>query len=258
MPSDSRAFPRAFYDRTYSDRGNMNIEGSVALVTGANRGLGRAFTRLLLDNGAARVYAGARDPASVTDRDVIPIQLDVTSMSAIEAAAELCSDVTLVVNNAGISTGTSVLASDAIDAGRREMDTNVFGSLAMSRAFAPVLSANGGGALVNVLSVLSWLAAPSTALYSASKAAAWSVTNSLRVELHAQGTLVVGVHCASLDTDMAAHVEAPKLAPERVVELTLEAIELGRSEVIADDITRQVKAALAADVTALYPALAAS
>ena len=236
----------------------MDIEGAVALVTGANRGLGRAFTRTLLDHGAARVYAGARNPASMTDRDVIPVQLDVTSPSAIAAAAERCSDVTLVVNNAGISTGTSVLAVDALDAGRREMETNVFGTLAMSRAFAPVLAANGGGALVNVLSVLSWLAAPSTALYSASKAAAWSLTNSLRVELQPQGTLVVGVHCAYLDTDMAAHVDVPKLAPERVAELTLEAIEQGRSEVMADEITRQVKTALAADVHALYPALAAS
>ena len=236
----------------------MDIEGSIALVTGANRGLGRAFTRVLLEHGAARVYAGARDLASVTDGDVTPVELDVTSMATIEAAAARCSDVTLVVNNAGISTGTSILAVDALDAGRREMDTNVFGPLAVSRAFAPVLAANGGGALVNVLSVLSWLAAPSTALYSASKAAAWSVTNSLRVELRAQGTLVVGVHCAYLDTDMAAHVEAPKLAPERVVEQTLDAIEQERVEVIADDISRMVKAALSDEVTALYPALAAS
>jgi NAD(P)-dependent dehydrogenase (short-subunit alcohol dehydrogenase family) len=236
----------------------MNIEGSVALVTGANRGLGRAFTRLLLEHGAAKVYAGARDPASVTDRDVTPVQLDVTSMSDIAAAAQRCSDVTLVVNNAGVSTGTGVLAADALDAGRREMDTNVFGTLAVSRAFAPVLAVNGGGALVNVLSVLSWVAAPSTALYSASKAAEWSLTNSLRVALHPQGTLVVGVHCGYLDTDMAAHVDAPKLAPEHVVELTLEAIEQGSTEVLADDISRHVKAALAADVTALYPTLAAS
>ena len=228
----------------------MNIEGSIALVTGANRGLGKSFTRLLLEHGATRVYAGARDPASVTDDDVTPVELDVTSMSTIEAAAARCSDVTLVVNN--VATPRSIVTL------RREMETNVFGTLAVSRAFAPLLAANGGGALVNVLSVLSWLAAPSTALYSASKAAAWSVTNSLRVELHPQGTLVVGVHCAYLDTDMAAHVEAPKLAPERVVELTLDAIERGRSEVIADDISRQVKAALADEVTALYPALAAS
>src|SRR3954465_2552738 len=205
MRSESRAFASESYNETHLMRKGrcMDIEGSIALVTGANRGLGRAFTRLLLEHGAAHVYAGVRDPASVTDGDVTPIELDVTSMSTIEAAAVRCSDVTLVINNAGISTGTSILAADALDAGRREMDTNVFGPLAVSRAFAPVLAANGGGALVNVLSGLSWWAAPSTALYSASKAAAWSVTNSLRVELRPQGTLVVGVHCAYLDTDMA-------------------------------------------------------
>jgi len=236
----------------------MKIEGSTVLVTGANRGLGHAFTRVLLDHGASKIYAGARDPGSVRDADVTPVRLDVTSMTDVVAAAESCADVTIVVNNAGISTGSSVLAVDALDAGRREMDTNVFGTLAVSRAFAPVLAANGGGALVNVLSVLSWLAAPSTALYCASKAAAWSITNSLRVELHAQGTLVVGVHCAYLDTDMTAGIDAPKLAPERVARSTLDAIEAGRTEVLADDISRQVKEALAADVGVLYPMLAAS
>jgi NAD(P)-dependent dehydrogenase (short-subunit alcohol dehydrogenase family) len=236
----------------------MAIEGSVALVTGSNRGLGRAFSRLLLEHGAAKVYGAARDPSTVILDGVVPVRLDVTSPSDIAAAVERCADVTLLVNNAGISTGTRVLAADALEAGRREMETNVFGTLAMSRAFAPVLAANGGGALVNVLSVLSWLALPPTALYSASKAAEWSVTNSLRVELQRQGTLVVGVHCGFLDTDMAATVNAPKLAPERVVELTFEAIRLGRHEVLADDTTRHVKTALAADVTALYPTLVAS
>ena len=236
----------------------MKIEGSVAFVTGANRGLGKAFARLLVEHGARKVYAGARDPVSVTDPGVIPVQLDVTSRADVEAAARSCRDATLVINNAGISTGMSVLAADALDEGRRDMDTNVFGTLAVSQAFAPVLEANGGGALVNVLSVLSWLAAPSTALYSASKAAEWSLTNSLRVELHRQGTLVVGVHCAYLDTDMAAHLGVPKLAPERVVELTFETIERGEPEVLADDISRQVKAGLAAGITALYPMLASS
>jgi NAD(P)-dependent dehydrogenase (short-subunit alcohol dehydrogenase family) len=236
----------------------MAIEGSIAFVTGSNRGLGRAFSRLLLEHGASKVYGAARDPATVTLPGVTPVQLDVTTQSDVAAAAERCPDVTLLVNNAGISTGTRALAPNALEAGRREMETNVFGTLAMSRAFAPILAANGGGALVNVLSVLSWLALPPTALYSASKAAEWSLTNSLRVELQRQGTLVVGVHCGFLDTDMAASVNAPKLAPEQVVELTLEAIRLGRHEVLADDTSRHVKAALSGDVTALYPTLAAS
>lgn len=231
----------------------MDIEGSVALVTGANRGLGLAFTRLLVARGAATVYGGARDPSTITTDGVTPIALDITSSSSIAAALEACGDVRLLVNNAGISTGTGVLAPDALEQGRREMETNVFGTLAMSRAFAPTLGANGGGAIVNVLSVLSWFSAPPTAMYSASKAAAWSLTNSLRVELHPQGTLVVGVHCAYLDTDMAARVEAPKLAPERVVELTLEAIRRDEPEVLADETTRHVKSALAGDLIALYP-----
>ena len=185
----------------------MDIEGSTVLVTGANRGLGHAFARLLVERGAAKVYAAARKPATVTLDGVTPIRLDVTSAADIAEVAERCHDVTLLVNNAGISTGTPALGADAVDAARREMETNFFGTLAVSRAFAPVLAANGGGALVNVLSVLSWFTLPATAMYCASKAAAWSLTNALRVELAAQGTLVVGVHCGFIDTDMASAVE---------------------------------------------------
>ncbi len=236
----------------------MDIEGSVVLVTGANRGLGHALTRALLERGAAKVYGGARDPDSVTVPGVIPVRLDITSPADVAAAAATCADVTLVVNNAGISTGTAPLAADAIDGARREMETNFFGTLAMSAAFAPVLGANGGGALVNVLSVLSWLASPSTAMYCASKAAAWSLTNSLRVELQGQGTLVVGVHCAYLDTDMTARIEAPKTAPEIVAGLALDAVAAGRYEVVADEVSRRVRSALSGDVALLYPTLAPS
>ena len=236
----------------------MNVEGSVALVTGANRGLGEAFTRLLLDNGAAKVYGGARDPGSITVPGVVPVALDITSPDDVAAAAALAHDVTLVINNAGISTGTGVLADDALAGGRLEFETNVFGPLAVSRAFAPVLAANGGGAIVNVLSVLSWLAMPPAAMYSASKAAAWSLTNSLRVELAPQGTLVVGVHVGFMDTDMAAHVDAPKVSPESVAEATLEALRDGRPEVLADDTSRFVKAQLSGALADLYPSLVPS
>lgn len=236
----------------------MNVEGSVALVTGANRGLGRAFTRMLLENGAAKVYGGARDPGTITVPGVLPVALDITSAGDVKAAAALAGDVTILINNAGISTGTGVLTDDAIERGRLEIDTNVFGSLAVSRAFAPILAANGGGAIVNILSVLSWLAMPPAAMYSAAKAAAWSLTNSLRVELAPQGMLVVGVHVGFMDTDMAAGVDAPKVTPESVVDATLDALRDGRPEVLADDTSRFVKAQLSGGLEDLYPTLVPS
>ncbi len=155
----------------------MDITGSVALVTGANRGLGKSLCASLLERGASKVYAGARDISSVTMDGVEPILLDITSPADIEAAALRCGDVTLLVNNAGIGTGTSALADNAAEMAQREFDTNVLGPLAMSRAFAPILGANGGGAIVNVLSVLAWFSAPGSALYCAAKAASWSLTN---------------------------------------------------------------------------------
>lgn len=233
----------------------MNIEGTVALVTGANRGLGAAFCRALLDRGAAKVYAGARDLATLDLDGVEPVQLDVTSADDVAAAAQRCSDVTLLVNNAGIGTGTSILADDALNNARREFETNVFAPLALSRAFAPTLAANGGGAIVNVLSVLSWLSMPSTAIYCASKAAGWSLTNALRQELAAQHTQVLGLYVGYIDTDMAAGIEAPKSDPADVAGQTLDGVESGAHEVLADDISRHVRAALSSDLTALYPQL---
>jgi NAD(P)-dependent dehydrogenase (short-subunit alcohol dehydrogenase family) len=233
----------------------MQIEGSVALVTGANRGVGRAFARALLDRGARTVYAGARDPGSVTDPGVTAIRLDITDPAQVAAAAERYRDVTLLINNAGVSRGGSVLTGDPARI-RDDFETNVFGTLAVSRAFAPVLAANGGGALVNVLSVLSFLVTPGSGSYSASKAAQWSLTNALRLDLHEQGTQVVGVHMGYLDTDMTAALDVPKGRPEDLVDQVLDAVAAGREEVLADEVTRRVKSALAGDLSALYPALA--
>lgn len=236
----------------------MQIEGAVVLVTGANRGLGAAFCRALLDRGAATVYGAARDPSSVRQTGVVPVPLDITVASDIAAAAERCGDVTLLVNNAGISTGTSALAEHAIERGRLEFETNVIGPLAMSRAFAPVLAANGGGAIVNVLSVLSWFSAPNTALYCAAKAASWSLTNALRLELASQRTQVLALHVGYMDTDMTAGVSAPKSSPDDVAAGTLDALAAGAHEFLADDVSRQVRSALSADLSALYPQLARS
>lgn len=223
----------------------MQLKDSVVFVTGANRGLGLAFAQAALAAGARKVYAAARDPASVTLPGVVPIQLDVGNAEQVAAAVRDCGDVTLLVNNAGISMGSSFLASpDAIAAARAEFEVNFFGPWALASAFAPVLKANGGGAIVNVLSALSWVSFPSVATYSASKSAAWSLTNGLRNELRAQGTQVVALHVGYMDTDMTRGLDTPKSSPADVARVTLEGVEAGAFEVLADDISKQIKQSL--------------
>lgn len=226
----------------------MQLKDSVVFITGANRGLGLAFAKAALGAGAKKVYAAARDPASVTLPGVHPVALDVTRPEQAEAAARACGDVTLLINNAGISRGVSLLGTpDAFDGARAEFETNFFGPWALARAFAPVLAANGGGAIINVLSVLSWLSLPSAATYSASKSAAWSLSNGLRGALRGQGTQVLSLHVAFMDTDMTSKVQGPKASPDAVVLEAFEALEAGRFEVLADDLTRQVKQGLSTD-----------
>lgn len=225
----------------------MDIKGSVALVTGANRGLGLAFARALLERGARKVYAAARDPGSITLPGVVPVRLDVTDVAQARALARELGDVTLLINNAGISQRASLLGADALDAARAQLETNYIGPLVLANAFAPVLARNGGGAIVNVLSVLSWVSLPGTATYSASKAAAWAFTNALRTELSAQNTEVVALHVGYIDTDMAAQVDAPKSTPDEVVRRTLDALVAGEAEVLADEISRTVKRGLSAE-----------
>jgi len=219
----------------------MKIRDSVAFVTGANRGIGLAFVQELLAGGARKVYAAARQPESITLAGVERVRLDVTNPEDVAAAARQCTDVNLLINNAGIALRTGFLAPDSVKASRSEMETNYYGPLLLSRAFAPVLANNGGGAIVNLLSVLSWVAVDT---YSASKAAAWALTNWLRIALREQGTQVVGVHAGLVDTDMAIGLTLPKVKPEDVVRQALGAVEAGRDEVLADDLTRQVKAGL--------------
>ncbi|MDN3354040.1 SDR family oxidoreductase [Actinomadura sp. DC4] len=233
----------------------MKISGSVALVTGANRGLGRALARALAERGAGTVYAGARDPGTVTDPGLVPVKLDVTDPADVAAAAARCGDVTLLINNAGVFHGGPLLGPATLDEARNEMEINYFGTLGLTRAFAPVLGANGGGALVNVLSVLSHVSVPGMGAYAASKSAAWSLTNGVRLELAPQGTLVVGVHVGFMDTDMAANAPGPKERPEDVAARVLDAVEAGEPEVFADAISRQVKGGLSGELADLYPAL---
>jgi len=224
----------------------MKIENSVVLVTGANRGIGLAFARELLARGARKVYAGARDPASVSLPGVQALKLDVNKPEDVAAAAAKASDVTLVINNAGIAQPGGFLAADSEALARRIFETNFFAVLRMSQAFAPVLKGNGGGALLNVLSVASWLNGGELAAYSASKSAAWSLTNALRHELAAQKTQVLGLHMAYVDTDLTRGFEVPKTSPEDIVKRALDGLEAGLDEVLADEVTRQVKAGMTA------------
>ena len=222
----------------------MKLQNAVVFITGANRGLGRAFAQAALAAGAAKVYAAARDPASMDLPGVVSVALDVTDPAQVAAAAARCADVTLLINNAGISRQGRLLGDDSTAAARAELETNFFGPWALARAFAPVLQANGGGAVLNVLSVLSWLSLPGAATYSASKAAAWALSNGLRQELKALGTQVTSLHVGYMDTDMTRGLDAPKAAPADIARLALEGIEAGAFEVLADDISRQVKQSL--------------
>lgn len=230
----------------------MDINGSVALVTGGNRGIGAAFVRALLDAGASTVYAAARDPRTVTVPGAVPLRIDITDPASVRAAAEKAADVTLLVNNAGIATGAGVL-DGGLDDWRREYETHVLGTLTVSQTFAPVLGRNGGGGILNVLSALSWFAAPDSAAYCAAKAAQWSLTNALRVALAPQGTQVTGLHMGYVDTDLVAGVDAPKSAPDDIVRTALAGFAAGDAEITADDTAKHVKSALSAPVAALYP-----
>jgi NAD(P)-dependent dehydrogenase (short-subunit alcohol dehydrogenase family) len=231
----------------------MKIENAVVLVTGATRGIGLAFARELLARGARKVYAGARDPASVTLPGVQALRLDVTRPEDVAAAAAQASDVTIVINNAGIGQAGGFLAADSEDSARRIFETNFFGMLRMSKAFAPILKANGGGALLNVLSIASWVNGGELAAYSASKSAAWSLTNALRHELAAQKTQVTALHMGYVDTDLTRGLDAPKSSPEEIVKRALDGLESGADEVLADEITVQVKRGMTAPRPSYLP-----
>jgi NAD(P)-dependent dehydrogenase (short-subunit alcohol dehydrogenase family) len=222
----------------------MKVAGSIALITGANRGLGLAFARALKEMGATKVYAGARNPKAVTLDGVVPLKLDVTSDEDVAAAASAATDVNLLINNAGIARPGGFLADGAVEAAREQFEVNFVGPLRMARAFAPILAKNGGGAIINVLSVASWMNGPGLATYGASKSAAWALTNGLRIELAPQSVQVVGLHAGFIDTDLARNIDAPKSSPEEIVRTTLDALERGDGQVLADEITRKAHGVL--------------
>ncbi len=231
----------------------MNINGSTAFVTGANRGLGRHLAGELLARGAT-VYAGARNPDTIDLPGVKGVRIDVTDPASVAAAAEAAGDVTLLINNAGSSTGAGLLDGDP-DRIRLEMDTHFFGTLSAVRAFAPTIAGNGGGSILNILSALSWFSLPAIGAYCAAKSAEWSLTNTLRVELAPRNIRVAGLHVGFMDTDMAASVTAPKADPAAIAALALDGLEAGSYEIVADDTSRQVLAGLSGGVAALYPGL---
>ncbi|MFG1705259.1 SDR family oxidoreductase [Nonomuraea sp. M3C6] len=229
----------------------MRISGSVALVTGANRGIGHHFARQLLERGAKKVYATARNPELVDLPGVETLRLDITDPASVRAAAAAAQDVTLLINNAGVATSTNLIAGDLAKI-RLEMDTHYYGTLNVVRAFAPVLGANGGGAILNVLSALSWFSYDGANAYSAAKAAEWSLTNGVRLELAGQGTLVTGVHLGAADTDMMAGYEGDMNDPADVSRAALDGIEEGRIEVVVDEWSVKAKAPLSADPSLFY------
>ena len=232
----------------------MQIANAVVLVTGANRGIGLAFAREALARGARRVYAAARDPDTITLDGVVPVRLDVTQPDQVARAARECADVTLLINNAGIATTGGFLADHDLAASRRQLETNFFGPLRMTQAFAPVLAANGGGAVLNVLSIASWINRPLLGTYGASKSAAWALTNGLRHELRGQGTQVTGLHMGFVDTDLTQGIDAPKSTPEAIVRLAFDGLEAGLDEVLGDELTRQVKQSLSSATPAYLAA----
>lgn len=226
----------------------MNSSGAIALVTGANRGLGRHFATQLLDRGAAKVYATARRPELIDIPGVEVLALDITDLTSIEAAAKAAADVNLLINNAGISKGEDLVTGD-LDLLRQEMETNFWGTLNVIRAFAPQLT---DGAILNVLSALSWASFPDAGGYAASKAAEWSLTNGVRLDLAPQRTQVVGLHLGPTETDFTAHVDVPKSDPAAIVKAALDGLEAGAWEVLADEMPRVIKASLAGDPQAFY------
>ncbi len=232
-----------------------DLNGAIVLVTGANGGIGTHFVNEALARGARKVYASARTPRTWNDERVVPLTLDVTDPASVKAAVESAADTTVLINNAGASVSTPGILTHTDEEIRRNVETNFLGPLFLARAFAPVLAGKSGAAIIDIHSALSWYAV--AGIYSATKAALWSATNSLRLELAPQGVHVVGVHVGYVDTAMAAHATDPKTDPADLVTTVFDGLEAGAYEVLADETSVQLKAGLSAPIEAVYPELAA-
>ncbi|MFL4479468.1 SDR family oxidoreductase [Paeniglutamicibacter sp. ORCA_105] len=231
-----------------------SLNGAVVLVTGANGGIGTHFVNDALARGAAKVYASARTPRQWDDDRIVPLALDVTDPASIQTALAAAQDVTVLINNAGASVSTPGILAHTDEEIRRNVETNFLGPLFLARAFAPVLSARDNAAIIDIHSALAWWAV--AGIYSATKAALWSATNSLRLELAPAGVQVLGVHVGYVDTAMAAHTTEPKVDPADLVALVFDALEAGEHEILADQTSVQLKAALSAPLESVYPQLA--
>ena len=227
------------------------LQNSVVLVTGANGGIGGHFVEQALARGASKVYASARNPKAWDDDRIVPLPLDITDPASIKAAVAAAGDVTVLINNAGVSVTDPGVLTTSEEEIRANVETNFLGPLFLTRAFAPVLVAHDNSVLINIHSALSWYAG--AGIYSATKAALWSTTNSLRLELAPQGVHVVGVHVGWVDTAMAAHSTDPKTDPADLVRTVIDAVEADQFEVLADDTSVALKAALSAPIETLYP-----
>lgn len=229
------------------------LDEAVVLVTGANGGIGTEFVRDALARGASKVYATARSPRTWDDERIVPLTLDINDPASVAAAVAAAPDVSVLINNAGAVPRTASILELSEAELREGMETNFFGPVLLAQAFAPVLTAHPESVIIDVHSVASWYAFGG--VYSASKAALWSATNSLRLELSPKGVHVVGVHVGYVDTAMAAHATGPKMVPADLVRAVFDAVEAGEYEVIADELTARVKSALSQPVEALYPEL---
>lgn len=235
----------------------MKVKDAVALVTGANGGIGKHYVEALQKAGVTRIYVCARNPEKVADmvsmepERIIPVALDVTEERSIAAAATLCQDVTLLINNAGIAKYQGLIAAPDLSSARAEMEVNYFGTLAMCRAFAPILKANGGGAIVNMQSILSRINFPRNGGYSASRAASLSMTQGVRAELTAQGTLVVAVMPATVDTEMSKNDPPPKVSPNEVAISALQAVNDGIEDIYPGELATNIAAQLTSDPKAV-------
>lgn len=216
------------------------IKGNVALVTGANRGIGRAIAEELLERGAAKVYAAARKPETLSDLGarygdrVVVLELDVTDADQVRSVVEKAADIRLLINNAGVAVGGGLTDEGIVDAARQEMEVNYFAPLRLLQRFAPILGRNGGGAVVNVSSIAGLSNFPFYPTYSASKAAAHSLTQAARALLASQGTSVHGVYPGPVDTDMSKDIDMDKASPSDVANAILDGLEAGVADIFPD------------------------